>query len=158
MTNSELLLRLQQLEDVEAIRRLKAEYCLACDDNYNPERLAPMFSEDAIWDGGVLGVAEGREGIREFFRAASRQVPFALHYVTNPIINVDGHSATGHWLLWEPMTFNTEKGKQGIWHSASYQDRYIKQDDQWLFQSVTIKIELLSPVGNNFGETPVLLP
>lgn len=158
MSELPLETRIQKLEDIEAIRQLKHRYCLACDDNYNPDALAPLFADDAVWDGGLLGQAEGREAIRAFFAAASTAVPFALHYVTNPIIEVNGNEAKGNWLLWEPMTFATAAGKQGIWHSASYNDAYIKQDDQWLFQRVKINIELLSPVGNNFGELPIVDP
>lgn len=158
MTDLSLETRIQRLEDIEAIRNLKARYCLACDDNYNPEDLAPLFAEDAVWDGGILGLAEGRTAINEFFTAASAKVPFALHYVTNPIIEANGNEATGNWLLWEPMTFTTDSGNLGIWHSASYNDTYVKVDGQWLFKHVKINIELLSPVGNNFGETPIINP
>jgi hypothetical protein len=36
MASSELERRITQLEDVEAIKRLKALYCDICDDNHNP--------------------------------------------------------------------------------------------------------------------------
>jgi hypothetical protein len=48
-----------------------------------------LFTEDGVWDGGPFGRAEGREGIREFFGEVSKQVSFANHYVTNPIIETD---------------------------------------------------------------------
>lgn len=37
--SADLELRLQRLEDVEAIRNLKHAYCYACDDDYNVEQL-----------------------------------------------------------------------------------------------------------------------
>ncbi|MGH7917200.1 MAG: nuclear transport factor 2 family protein, partial [Candidatus Binataceae bacterium] len=51
--------RVRVLEDIESIKRLKARYCAACDDNYNAEAIAALFTEDAIWDGAGLGKAEG---------------------------------------------------------------------------------------------------
>ncbi len=59
--------RLRQLEDIEAIKRLKAQYAAACDDNYDADAIANLFVENALWDGGNFGKAEGREKIRAFF-------------------------------------------------------------------------------------------
>ena len=42
--------RLRRLEDIEAIKRLKARYCAACDDGYDPDRLAALFTEDVCGD------------------------------------------------------------------------------------------------------------
>ncbi len=39
--------RIQVLEDIEAIRKLKALYCAACDDDHNPDKLGPLFAQDA---------------------------------------------------------------------------------------------------------------
>ena len=52
--------RLRRLEDIEALKQLKAQYCAACDDGYDADRLASLFTEDAVWDGGrTFGVATG---------------------------------------------------------------------------------------------------
>ena len=47
--------RIQTLEDTNAIRNLKARYAELCDDNYNPDGIAALFVEDAVWDSGPLG-------------------------------------------------------------------------------------------------------
>ena len=60
--------RVQVLEDVNAIRHLKARYAASCDDQYNPDGLAALFTEDAVWESQGLGRFEGREAIRAFFR------------------------------------------------------------------------------------------
>ena len=53
--------RLQSLEDAEATRNLKARYAALCDDNYDADRIAGLFAEDAKWDSPGLGRFEGRE-------------------------------------------------------------------------------------------------
>ena len=70
------------LADIEQIKQLKARYALACDDDYDADALAELFTEDAIWDGGFMGRAEGRDGIHEFFSNASSVVGFAVHRAT----------------------------------------------------------------------------
>ena len=47
--------RVQALEDVNAIRHLQARYAAYCDDQYNPEGLAALFTEDAVWESQGLG-------------------------------------------------------------------------------------------------------
>jgi Fe-S-cluster-containing dehydrogenase component len=51
----ELEKRLQALEEIEAIKRLKARYCAMCDAGYDSNGLAGLFTEDAVWDGGSFG-------------------------------------------------------------------------------------------------------
>ena len=44
----ELEKTIQRLADIEDIKQLKARYASACDDDYNPDKLAPLFAENAI--------------------------------------------------------------------------------------------------------------
>ena len=60
--------RLQVLEDTEAIRNLKARYAALCDNHYDADGIAGLFTEDAIWESPALGRFEGRNAIRNFFR------------------------------------------------------------------------------------------
>ena len=59
---SELEKRITRLEDIEAIKQLKARYCEICDDMHNPDRVASVFVEDAIWESADFGKAEGHDG------------------------------------------------------------------------------------------------
>ena len=99
MDLAELERRLRVLEDIEAIKQLKYCYADACDRGYDHDTLADFFTEDAVWDGGTFGRYEGREEIREFFCGVSTDIPFAVHYMMNPIISVDGDKASGRWYL-----------------------------------------------------------
>ena len=152
MNEVNLAQQVQLLADIEAIKQLKHRYCAHCDDDYNPDGLAALFTENAVWNGDILGYAEGREGIREFFGAASSLVPFAIHQVSNPIIEVNGDEATGRWYLWQPMLF----GEQPLWLSARYADQYQRIDGNWLFDRVDIEIRMLTPYEEGFAKTRII--
>ena len=142
--------QLQWLVDIEQIKQLKARYAAACDDDYAADDIAALFTESAVWDGGMMGVAETREGIREFFRNASSIVGFAVHGLSNPIIEVDGDEATGHWYLAQPMTL---KGTdQAYWFAARYEDRYVRTTEGWKFQHVKITERAFTPYEEGFGK------
>ena len=46
--------RLQVLEDAEAIRNLKARYAALCDNQYDADGIAGLFTEDAVWESPAL--------------------------------------------------------------------------------------------------------
>jgi hypothetical protein len=142
----------QRLADIEDIKQLKARYAAACDDDYNPDKLAPLFAKDAIWDGSILGYAEGREAIRAFFAASKDLVPFAVHQVSNPLIEIDGDTATGQWYLWQPMVFQGA----ALWLSAIYADEYVRQNGQWLYQNLKLNIRMLTPFEEGPAKTRII--
>ena len=113
MSLEELERRVKLLEDIEEIKLLKRRYCAACDDGYDADAIAALFTEDAVWDGGMRGKNEGREEIRRFFQKAPERLPFAIHMVLNPIIEVDGDTARGIWYLFQPCTW--ADGNRAIW-------------------------------------------
>jgi SnoaL-like domain len=51
--------RLQVLEDAEAIRNLKARYAALCDNQYDADGIASLFTEDAIWESPALDLRPG---------------------------------------------------------------------------------------------------
>ena len=110
MNVDDLATRIQSIEDIEAIKKLKHQYCHYCDANYDADGIAALYTEDAIWEGGGIGKFEGREAIRTFFKGASKSFNFAIHNVMNPIINVQGDRATGEWKLLQPCTVDGRGG------------------------------------------------
>ena len=89
--------RIDRLEDLEAIKQLKARYCEICDDDHNPERITSIFSEDTVWEGRGIGKARGHAEIRKLFEGFQKVISYSQHMVTNPVIEVDGDSAHGTW-------------------------------------------------------------
>ena len=148
--------RLRRLEDMEAIKQLKYRYCAACDADYDSERLTALFTKDAVWEGGAFGLYRGREAIRDFFAGAAKLIPFAVHYVTNPILEIDGERATGEWFLWEPIVFAT--GNRAMWLAATYRDRYRRERGKWLFERVALELRMLSPYEKGFAKARLAGP
>jgi ketosteroid isomerase-like protein len=137
MNLEELARRIQVLEDIEAIKKLKARYCAYCDNNYDADGLASLFTEDAVWDGGErLGRSVGREAIRSFFQGSSKRLPFAIHHVTNPFIEVQGDTATGRWYLFQPCTRAAEN--RAVWLAARYEEEYVRVGGEWKFRRMNI--------------------
>lgn len=151
MMDAQALKTIRWLADVEQIKQLKHRYCGYCDAGYDADRLAPLFTADAVWDGGPIGCYDGREAIRTFFRGSSKRVPFALHMVMNPVIDVDGDTATGNWYLWQPLVYALPQGEQAWWLSARYDDRYRREADGWKFERVTLSLKVLAPYDKGFG-------
>jgi uncharacterized protein (TIGR02246 family) len=129
----ELESRVQALEDTNAIQNLKARYAEMCDDNYNPDGIAALFVDDAVWEGGSLGRFEGRDAIREFFRTASKIFTFAIHYSLNSQIEVTRDTARARWYLFMPCTVGD--GDQAMWRAGIDDEEYVRVDGQWMFKS-----------------------
>lgn len=145
--------KVQRLIDIEDIKILKLTYARFCDDNYNPNGIVSCFTEDAIWDGGALGYAEGRDGIHQFFSNSPKVVAFATHYTTNPIIEVNGDEANGTWYLWQPMVM--VKDAQAMWLGAHYEEKYVRRGDDWLIQHLKLHIKQFAPYETGFGKTRI---
>ncbi len=142
--------KIDWLYDVERIKQLKHRYCAYCDDDYDAKGIASLFTEDGVWDGGAFGRAETRAGIEAFFEQTSARVAFANHYVTNPIIEISGTSATGRWDLWQPMVMR--EGEQALWLVAKYRERYAKRGSDWLFERLELDVRALTPYEEGFAK------
>lgn len=127
----ELRRRVQRLEDLEAIRRLKARYLNAC-DSQDPEAAKSCFAAgEVLIDMGHVGVLKDREAFAQLYAAAGCQ-PFILdmHHGANPEIDFfDDTHARGLWAL-EYRNINT-RDKSVTFISLLYHDEYAKLDGEW---------------------------
>lgn len=154
MDLADLERRLRVLEDIEAIKQLKYGYADACDRGYDFDTLADFFTEDAVWDGGTFGRYEGREAIREFFRGVSTDIPFAVHYMMNPIISVDGDKASGRWYLFQTCTF--AEGNTPILGAARYDESYQRIAGAWKFRHLTLNSIFWTPLQEGWVKRPFI--
>ncbi len=140
--------RLQTLEDVEEIRKLKARYCQACDDDHNPDKLGPLFTADAIWEASSMGAARGRAAIQKLLGdlGKSGTIRNSAHHAINPIIDVDGNAATGEWRL---IMLYTGLYPNGDLHYSRiigwYRENYKKLDGRWYIHRLFCQVEEAAP-------------
>jgi hypothetical protein len=137
--------RVRRLEDIEAIARLKAAYCAACDDDHNPERVAALFVEGGLWEGRNIGVhARGHAAIRGYIGGVrdSGRVLKSAHMVTNPAITVDGDRATGAWRLLMLYTGADGEGRP-VYHRiiGAYEDSFVRVDGTWRFETLRVTVD-----------------
>ena len=129
-----LELRLRRLEDIEAIKTLKAQYCEACDggwderSSHNAEKMVALFTEDGVWDGGVYGQRVGRTALLDYYRQTVREAPFGFHLLTNPIIEVRGDRATGRWHL---VISITQRDQSAMLIGGVFDDDYARTPEGW---------------------------
>ncbi len=142
MTLEELEKRVQVLEDLEEIKKLKVRYAKCGDENYNPEKIGELFTEDAVWGGKAWGLFRGKKAIKEHFAEVSKNIIFACHRIVAPDITVEGDRAYGTWY---GMTTGILRNGKGFWSSVLYTDEYTKINGKWLLSSVRFSDFYRSP-------------
>lgn len=138
---TQLLTRVQVLEDIEEIRKLKAAYCEACDDDHNGDRVADLFIEEGgVWGSGK-SLCEGLDEIRTFMFDI-REAGFmarSAHQVFNPVIEVDGDTATGKWRFM--MMYTVTGDEKFVRIIGRYEDEYIRTPNGWRFKTLVPIVE-----------------
>ncbi len=140
--------RLTRLEDIEAIKQLKARYCQACDDDHNPDRLGPLFTQDAVWEANTVGRAEGRAAIQKLLGDIGRSgtIRNSAHNVMNPVITVDGDDARGEWRLIMLYTGIYPNGEHHFSRIIGwYKERYTRSDGTWRIKHLYCEVEEAAP-------------
>jgi hypothetical protein len=132
--------RLTRMEDIEAIKQLKALYCEICDDLHNPNRITSVFAKDAIWESADFGKAVGHDAIRDLFTQFQKTFSFSQHNIMNPRITVNGNRATGIWYIMGPWTYTETKEEK--WFALRYDDDYVKVDGEWKYQHLRVALRM----------------
>jgi hypothetical protein len=128
----ELEKRIRVLEDIEAIKQLHTDYVyMLCDLQW--DRMLDCFAEGATMELLDQGVAKGKKEIGAVFRnvLAERVTRQDGHFVGQPIINVNGDKAEGHWILY---LFFAEPEVR--WLQGRQDCRYVRVDGEWKFSKV----------------------
>lgn len=133
LKNKGLEQRIQQLEDLEEIKKLQATYGYYVDKGWDDkevffEKLPTLFTEDATWVSGAMGVNEkGISNIVEMLKEKTAGGEFAMHSFTNPIIDIDGDTATGKYLLW--VGISNDGISNLVYQSEDVE--YLRTDEGW---------------------------
>ncbi|EFH83322.1 nuclear transport factor 2 family protein [Ktedonobacter racemifer] len=151
--SEDILQRLETLESENMIRRLMADYTEVRDRNIGEgDYISNLFTPDGIWEGTgqfekTLGRFEGREAIRQRF---SQKLPFAIHYLTNECITVNGETAVGKWKLWHPSTIQG----RAMWVAGHYHNNFIRIDEVWKFRHLRISAIFVAPYEEGWAKIP----
>ena len=142
------------LEDIEALKKLKARYGMLCDEKYRDHKakseeevaivareISELFTPDAVWDaGGKFGINRGRNEIFEYFK--TRRFDFACHYFVMPYLDLQGDRARARWYLFQPTTIKEAKP---VWMSGYEDDEYVKVDGRWYISNMKLILNFLTP-------------
>lgn len=154
--SEDLAARIDRLESIEAITKLKHRYMRYCDLGYPPDKLGPLFTEDAVWTSKDFGHHAGRAAIEAFFGGVSAQIVFAAHLAMNFIIDVNGDHATGTWRILMPCTFMEDGKKVSRWLLGDYDEEYVRQNGVWLFSKIDYVMNYSVPHDQSWAEVAVV--
>ena len=76
-------------------------------------------------------------------RSATSGLRCAMHYMLNPLIELDGDRARGK--VSGLFAFTSDSNPKPIWLSNIYTDEYVRTPKGWRFQSVRIQMTFADP-------------
>lgn len=137
---------LRRLRDIEEIRNLRHRYAYEANildgKSGDIRAFAALFAEDGTFDVG-MGVARGPAEIEAMMRELTTQWTCAMHYMLNPLIEVDGDRARGTFT--GLFAFTSAKNPAPIWMSNIYTDTFVRTERGWRFQSVIVRTAFADP-------------
>jgi hypothetical protein len=151
--------RLRRLLDVDDIKKLGLLYSQLQDHAYL-DRLADIFTEDALCEFGPYGTWNGRQEIRENYdkvKEANGGSSFsALHANSHHWVEMTGpDTAVGRRYLLDLMTTRPKDQSPFIWLGL-YDEEYRKVDGKWLISRTTL--QFLWPEKHITGDFPGEFP
>jgi bile-acid 7alpha-dehydratase len=129
--------RIRVMEDIEAIKKLKAKY-FRCVDKKLWEEMEEVWVEDAVADYGMgIELLQGRKAIMEFLKKnLDRDSMISVHQGHNPEIEITSDTtAKGVWVLNDRLIIQTIATLNG-WRY--YEDEYVKVNGEWKKKSTKI--------------------
>ena len=143
----------RRLVDIHEICELKYRYCEYCDDNYNATGISTLFVRDGVYETAAGLMVRGRDNIRALFESPDARLPFAVHSVGNPIIEIDGDSARASWKLFQPASLDRGRGVEAVWIAGRYSDRYSRVHGEWRFEHVYFEMLFATPFDEGWVKT-----
>jgi SnoaL-like domain len=152
----ELETKVQQLNDIEAIRELRCRYHECINEGNNGD-IPSLFTEDADLDFGHLGKVKGTAGLKKFFGAIGAppkrpgQPPtysFVKQFIHNHVVHVHGDTGDGFAYLFATPV---HKGESYV-VAARYNDEYVRQDGQWKFKRMDLTAYYMVPLREGWAQ------
>jgi len=153
--------RIRQLEDLEAIRRLKHYYYCHCVDRAvagdarASEETISRFADGIVADFTGLPLAEGKEAVGAFYaQGVPAFLSWCQHRVMNEVIDIDGDTATAMWTIDCPATFRqgNPTGLEGSgFISGRYTEAYIREGGIWKWTKITALLDVQNSFADNWN-------
>jgi hypothetical protein len=156
--SEDLAKRIDRLESIEAIKKLKHVYMNYCDLGYSPDKLCSLFTDDAVWTSRDFGHHVGRAALGAFWGGISARIVFAAHLAMNSIIEVDGDSGTGKWRILMPCTMMEEGKKVSRWLLGDYDEQYVRIDGVWKFKKIDFVVNYNVPSDQSWADSATVRP
>jgi len=136
----ELIERVKCLEDIEAIRRLRARYFNACDRKEVDDIRACFIEGPVHIDYGVVGVFGNREElIATFVEKGCHPHIVDLHHGQNPEIDITGpDTAKAIWGLYFYQVDTSTRLLTQL--GGRYDDEYRRVDGKWLISRTVFQV------------------
>ena len=127
--------RIQRLEDIEAIKQLKARYLHGCDEK-DVESIRQCFCpQEVMIDYGAIGQFSDREAfVAKFQELGGHPHIIDMHHGQNP--QIQWLSETTATAIWDLYFFQINTQDNILTQlGGCYNDSYIKVDNQWLISA-----------------------
>ena len=146
--------RLERLEAIEEIKRLKARYLNACDLKRPDEVKDCFISHGAVIDYKPIGRFENREAFVDIFvEMGCHSHIHDMHHGQNPEITIhDGGTASGRWGLFFYTTDTNNNVSRQL--SGFYTDKYVRQDGVWKIASTVFEPAFVTDIVMDEDGTP----
>ena len=130
-SSHDLASRVQALEDIEAIKRLKARWWFACDTRDLAGMRACYDEDDFLIDFGFIGEFTDMNAFIEVFESlACHPTHVDMHHGTAPEIEMTGPDrATGRWRMRFQLLETANRQVQLM--SGYYEDVYARVNGEW---------------------------
>jgi hypothetical protein len=137
--------QVRRIRDAEEVRRLMHLYHQACDGwdgggtHKDPLAIATLFVPDGVWDipierDGVWNApsAGGLKGHAAIAAEAEHLqiTPWVIHYVVNPIVDIDGDSANGRFKAFVRVA---DPNRSFAWVCGIYHVDAVRTTEGWKF-------------------------
>lgn len=129
------------LEDIDEVRKVKYMYfylsdnaIIAGDKAMYAKSVKELFLENSTAEWTGLGHHEGIDALAKFFTGFIDTANWSMHSGKNPIIKVNGDTATGTFYLHVALTMKKEN--KATWIAGRYDDNFKKVNGKWYIKDI----------------------
>jgi uncharacterized protein (TIGR02246 family) len=142
----------QQLLDIEAIKQLKARYCMSvAKKDWNT--FFTLFHEDLEFVQPDGTVHTPRSTFHAFHKKNLQETDvWGVVPCTTPIITITGpDTATGEWAMEDWHIYPGEGPHRGQHGWGHYDENYVRTAEGWRFKRIQVTYHRFDPLEGGFG-------